>query len=79
MVSGTRALPKLVEIEVERGGRAAAPKGPMTYAFTHEEISPPSPSSGWDFGLGAGIWASELVFVPQGWILCLRLVVWLRG
>ena len=53
MVSGTRALLKKVVIEVEGGSRAAAPKGPMTYAFTHEEISP-SPSSGRDFGLRAG-------------------------
>ena len=45
MVSGTLALPKYVVIKV--GGRAVAPKEPMTYAFTHEEISPtPSPSSG---------------------------------
>ena len=43
MVSGTRALPKQVEIEVEAGSRVVASKGPMTYAFTHEEISP-SPS-----------------------------------
>ena len=40
MVSGTRALPKKVIIEVGGGSGAAAPKGPMTYAFTHEEISP---------------------------------------
>ena len=35
MVSGTRALPKLVVLEIEGGSRAAAPKGSMTYAFTH--------------------------------------------
>ena len=35
MVSGTRALPKWVVLEVEGGSRAAAPNGPMTYAFTH--------------------------------------------
>ena len=33
---------------------AAAPKGPMTYAFTHGEISPPF--SGWDLSVWAGIW-----------------------
>ena len=42
-------------ILVEGGSRAAAPKGPMTYASTHEESSPPSPSSGWDLGLCAEI------------------------
>ena len=33
-----------------RGSRAAASKGPMTSAFTHEEISS-SLSNGWDLGL----------------------------
>ena len=37
MVSGTRALLKKVVVEVEGGSRAAAPKGSMTYAFTHME------------------------------------------
>ena len=35
MVSGTRALPKYVVLDVEGGSRAAAPKGSMTYASTH--------------------------------------------
>ena len=35
MVNGTRALPKLVVLEIEGRSRAAAPKGSMTYAFTH--------------------------------------------
>ena len=35
MVSGTRALPKLVVLEIEGGSRAAAPKGSITYDFTH--------------------------------------------
>ena len=35
MLSGTRAPPKNIVLEVERGSRAAAPKGFMTYAFTH--------------------------------------------
>ena len=45
----------LVEIEVEGGSRAVAQKGPVTYAFTHEEISPSSPSCGWNLGLWAEI------------------------
>ena len=44
-------------IVIEGGSRAAAPKGPMTYAFTHEEISLSPSSSGWDLGLWAEIWA----------------------
>ena len=48
-------LPKKVVSNVEGGSRAAAPKGPMTYAFTHEEISPSPSSSGWDLGLWAEI------------------------
>ena len=32
---------------------AAAPKGPMTYAFTHEEIS--HSRTGWDLGLRFGL------------------------
>ena len=44
VVKGSRALPKQVVIEVG-GSRAAAPKGPITYTFIHEDISP-SPSSG---------------------------------
>ena len=35
MVSGTRALLYKVVTEVEGGSRAVAPKGSMTYAFTH--------------------------------------------
>ena len=35
MVSGTRALPQLIVLKIEGGSRAAAPKGSMTYAFTH--------------------------------------------
>ena len=35
MVSCTRALLKYVMMVVEGGSRAAAPKGSMTYAFTH--------------------------------------------
>ena len=35
MVSRARALLKWVVTEVEGGSRAAAPKGSMTYAFTH--------------------------------------------
>ena len=35
MVSGTHALPKYVVLEVEGGSRAGAPKGSMTYTFTH--------------------------------------------
>ena len=48
----------------------------MTYAFTHEEISLSSLSSGWDlgfwtqikalgFGLRAGIWALMIAFVLE--------------
>ena len=51
MVSGTRALLKWIVIEVEEESRAAAPKEPMTYAFTHKEICPSPSSSGWEFGL----------------------------
>ena len=51
MVSVTCALLKWIEIEVEEGSRAAAPKEPMTYAFTHEEICPSPSSSGWELGL----------------------------
>ena len=40
----------------------------MTYALTHEEISP-SPSSGWDLGLWADIYAFGLGLRPQGWDL----------
>ena len=64
MVSGTRALPKKVIIEVGGGSGAAAPKGPMTYAFTHEEISS-FPSS----GLGAGILAWRMEIGPLGWVV----------
>ena len=35
----------------------------MTYAFTHEEISP-SPSGGWHLGLGAEIKAARLGLGP---------------
>ena len=35
MVNGIHALPKLIELEIEGWSRAAAPKGSMTYAFTH--------------------------------------------
>ena len=41
-------------IEVEGGSSAAAPRGSMTCAFTHEEVSLPS-SSGWDLGLWAEV------------------------
>ena len=66
MVRGSRALPKQIVIEVEGGSRPVAPKGPMTYAFTHEEIYPSS-SSDWDLGLLAealvlGFTASGLRF-----------------
>ena len=57
-------------IAIEKGSRAVASKEPMTYAFTHEEISPSTSSfSGWDLSLwaevkavarGAGIWALQL-------------------
>ena len=46
MVSGAHAhtLPRYIVIEVEGVSRAAARKGPMTYALTHEKISSsPSP------------------------------------
>ena len=50
----------------------------MTYAFAHGEISPSSPSGGWDLGflvealgqdlvLKDGIWAMRLRFGCQGW------------
>ena len=56
MVSGTRALPKLVVIKVEGGSRAAAPKGSMTYASTHmRNFLILLPVIGmWAFGLGFG-------------------------
>ena len=53
----------------------------MTYAFTHEKISPPphSPSSGWDLGiwaeilaLGMGFWASGLDFDLEARIWALK-------
>ena len=53
--------------------RAAAPKELMTYAFTHEEISPSPSSSGWEFGLRDEVWDLELGFGLQGWIFFLRL------
>ena len=53
-------------IEVEVGSRAAAPKGSMTYAFTHMG----------DFLLGSGllaeIWTLWLGLGPQGWDLGLQ-------
>ena len=71
-------------IEVQGGSRAAAPKGLITYAFTHEEISlSPSPSSGWDLGLRARIWgleaemwASDLDFALVAKTQPLRLGFW---
>ena len=58
MVSGTPALPKLIVIKVEGESRAAAPKGSMTYAFTH---------MGNFLLLAIGIWASGLGLRPYGW------------
>ena len=49
-------------IEVEEGSRAAAPKGPMTYAFTYGDISP-SPSflsGGWIWAFGLRPWGGDL-------------------
>ena len=69
MVSGTRAVPKLVVVAVGGGSRAAAPKGSMTYAFTHMgsfllllllRPYPPSPS------LQAHISAWRPISQPQG-------------
>ena len=60
-------------IEVEEGNRAAAPKEPMTYAFTHEEICPSPSSSGWELGLWDEVYDLELGFGLQGWIFFLRL------
>ena len=63
--------------EVEGGSRAAAPKGSMTYAFTHMGnflllllaigiwvlgLWAGFGLRGWDLGLEAGIWASRLGF-----------------
>ena len=61
-------------IEVKGGSTAAAPKGTMTYDFTHEKISLP-PSSGRDLsfwaeeGLREGFWALKLDFVLEARIL----------
>ena len=50
MASGTRCpYVSSCGSEVVRG--AAAPKEPITYAFTHEEISLSPSSSGWEWGL----------------------------
>ena len=60
-------------LEVEGGSRAAAPKGSMTYAFTHMGnflllllLAIGIWASRLDFGLEAGIWASRLGFGPRG-------------
>ena len=69
MVSGIRALPELIVIEIEGGSRAVAPKGLMTYAFTH-------------IGnfllllLAIGIWAFGLGFRPWGRDLDLGTGIW---
>ena len=56
MVSGTRALPKSIVIEVEGGSRAAAPKGSMTYALTRlgNFVLLLLAIGIWAFGLGFG-------------------------
>ena len=61
-------------LEVEGGSRAAAPKGSMTYAFTHMGnflllLELEFGSRGWDLGLEAGIWALRMGFGPEGWDL----------
>ena len=45
---------KRADFGYARADWAAAPKGPMTYAFTWGEISPPSPSSAYPPGLNPG-------------------------
>ena len=57
-------------IEVEGGSRAAAPKGSMTYAFTH---------MGNFLLLAIEIWAFGLRFRPWGWDLSLRAGIWVLG
>ena len=80
MVSGTRALPMKVVIEVEGGSRAATSKGQWRmFSYIWGILSFVS-SSDWDlalfwyFGLGAEIWALGLRFGFLGLYLCL---VWL--
>ena len=63
---------------------AAAPEGPMTYAFTYGEIF--SPPQGWDTGIlsyeveilgfRAKIWALGLKFGLPGWDLGLGIRYW---
>ena len=61
---------------------AAAPKGPMAYAFTYGEIF--SPPQGKDtlryeveiFGFRAGIWALGLEFRLLGWDIGLGIRYW---
>ena len=91
MVSGTRcSYVSVCRCEVVRG--AAAPKGSMTYAFTHiRNFLLPQKLAKigriwqilagfgriWqDLGFRAGIWASRLGFGPRGWILGLKAGIW---
>ena len=62
MVSGTRCpFVSVCGCEVVR--RAAAPKGPMTYAvFIALRLG--FGLGGWDLGLDVGIWASRMGFEP---------------
>ena len=53
-------------LEVKGGGRAAAPKDSMTYAFTHT-------GNFLLLLLAIGSWALELRFGRQGWKLASRL------
>ena len=66
MVSGTRALPEYFVVKIERGFRAAAPKGLMTYAFTYEEFSPPPPPGSWGRGDGR-IWQNSAE-IGRSWL-----------
>ena len=62
MVSSTRALPMYVVHEVEGRSRAAAPKGSMTYAFTHM-------GNFLLLLLAIEIWVFRRRFRPEGWDL----------
>ena len=76
-------------LEVEGGSRAAAPKGSMTYVFTHMEnfllhllaigiwaFGLGFRPWGWDLDLGAGIWILGLGFGPRGRDLGLEAGIW---
>ena len=74
MVSGTRCpYVSVYGYKVVRG--AAAPKGSMTYAFTHMGNFLPLLLL-LESGLLAGIWTSRLRFWPQGWDLGLQARIW---